>query len=75
MWVIVAFSLAVSGDSPKLKILPGKEFASEAECVKAVHARASFDSEGGGIEFTVCMPKDSIEIGRVEADKSTDNKD
>jgi len=75
MWVIVAFSLAVSGDSPKLKILPGKEFATEAECTKAMHARASFDSEGGGVEFTICMPKDSIEIGRADADKSTEKKD
>jgi len=75
MWVIVVFSLAVSGDAPKLKILPGQEFATEAECVKAAHVHASLDSQGGGVEFTVCMPKDSIQIGRTDSDKSTEKKD
>ena len=75
MWVIVAVSLALSGDTPKLKIIPGPEYQTEAECVKAVHFRASFDSEGGDVAFSVCMPKDSVQIGRAETDKPADKKD
>ena len=67
MWVIVAVTLGLSGDTPKLKIIPGPEYQTEAECTKATHFRASFDSEGGGVEFAVCMPKDSVQIGRGEA--------
>jgi hypothetical protein len=67
MWVIVAVSLALSGDTPKLKIIPGPEYQSEAECNKAAKFHASFDSQGGGVEFSVCMPKDSVQIGREEA--------
>jgi hypothetical protein len=69
MWVIVAVSLAVSGDMPKLKIIPGPEYQTEAECTKAAHFRASFDSDGGSLKFAVCMPKDSVQIGRAESDK------
>jgi len=70
MWVIVAVSLALSGDAPKLKIIPGQEFATEAECNKAAHFRANFDSDGGGVDFAVCMPKDRVQIGRADTDKS-----
>jgi hypothetical protein len=74
MWVIVAVSLGLS-DNPKLKIVPGPEFQTEAECEKAAHFHASFDSQGGGFEFTVCMPKDSVQIGRAESDKPAEKKD
>jgi hypothetical protein len=72
MWVIVAVSLGLSGDAPKLKIIPGPEYQTEAECTKAAHFHASFDSQGGGVEFSVCMPKDQVQIGRADeqADKS-----
>ena len=69
MWVIVAVSLAVSGDMPKLKIIPGQEYQTEAECTKAAHFRASFDSDGGGLDFAVCVRKDQVQIGRSESDK------
>jgi len=69
MWVIVAVSLGLSGDAPKLKIIPGAEFQTEAECVKASHFRASFDADGGGLDFAVCMPKDRVQIGRADSDK------
>jgi hypothetical protein len=77
MWVIVAVSLALSGDAPKLKIVPGAEYQTEAECKKAAHFRASFDDEGGGVDFAVCMPKDSVQIGRadVPTDKPAEKKD
>jgi hypothetical protein len=75
MWVIVAVSLAVSGDAPKLKIIPGQEFQTEAECTKAAHFRASVDSDGGGLEFAVCMPKDNVQIGRADSDKPAEKKD
>jgi hypothetical protein len=75
MWVIVAVSLAVSGDMPKLKIIPGQEFQTEAECTKAAHFRASVDSSGSGVEFAVCMPKDSVQIGRAEPEKPAEKKD
>ena len=75
MWVIVAVTLAVSGDMPKLTIIPGQEFQTEAECTKAAHFKASFDSGGGGVEFAVCMPKDSVQIGRAEPEKPAEIKD
>jgi hypothetical protein len=62
MWVIVAVSLTV-GDAPKLTIVPGAEFQSESECVRATRVHADFDSQGGGLHFTVCLPKDSVQIG------------
>ena len=62
MWVIVAMNLAFS-DGPKLSVVPGPEFKSEAECIRAVKVRGGLDSQGGGVEFSVCVPKDSIRIG------------
>jgi hypothetical protein len=72
MWVIVAVSLALSGDSPKLKIIPGSEYKTEAECMKAVHFRANVDSDGGGLDFALCMPKDQVQIGREDSDKTAE---
>jgi len=65
MWVIVAVSLGFS-DTPKLSVVPGPEFQSEAECVKATRVKGRFDSEkgGGGLEFSFCVPKDSVQIGK-----------
>ena len=62
MWVIVAVTLAFTGQ-PKLTVLPGPEFQTEADCVRATHVRANFDSEHSDIAFSVCMPKDSVQIG------------
>jgi hypothetical protein len=75
MWVIVAVSLALSGDTPKLKVIPGPEYKTEAECIKASHFRASFDHDGGGLDFAVCMPKDSVQIGRADTDKPAEKSD
>jgi hypothetical protein len=65
MWVIVAVTLAFSGE-PKLSIVPGSEFPTEAACVQATHVRANFDSEHadqGRLGFSFCVPKDSVQIG------------
>ena len=62
MWVIVAVTLGLAG-LPKLSIMPGPEYQTEAECVQATHVRANFDSERRNIAFSVCMPKDSVQIG------------
>lgn len=66
MWVIVAVSLGLSGQ-PKLSIVSGAKYQSEAECVRATHIRANFDSDHGDIAFSVCMPKDSVQIGAAPA--------
>ncbi len=65
MWVIVAVTLAFSGE-PKLAVVPGSEFATEADCVKATHVRGNFDSDHadqGKLAFSFCVPKDSVQIG------------
>ena len=65
MWVIVAVTLAFSGE-PKLSIVPGAEFPTEAACVKETHVRAKFDSDHadqGRLAFSFCVPKDSVQIG------------
>jgi hypothetical protein len=65
VWVIVAVTLGFS-DTPKLTLIPGPEFATEADCVRATHAKGQFDSEkgGGSLEFSFCVPKDSVQIGQ-----------
>jgi hypothetical protein len=65
MWVIVAVTLGFSGE-PKLAIVPGPEFPTEAECVKATRVRGNFDSERveqSKLAFSFCVPKDSVQIG------------
>jgi hypothetical protein len=65
MWVIVTVTLGFGG-SPKLSIVPGPEFPTEAACVKATHVRAKFDSDHadqGSLAFSFCVPKDSVQIG------------
>jgi hypothetical protein len=64
MWVIVAISLGVGGDTPKLKIIPGQEYRTEAECRQATQFRGSFDESGGKLAFSICVPKGSVQIGR-----------
>jgi len=63
MWIIVAVSLTL-GDAPKLSVVPGAEYQTEAECARAVQVKAQFDTRGGGIDFGICMPKDSVQIGK-----------
>jgi len=80
MWVIVAVTLAFSG-APKLAIVPGPEFPTEAACVKATHVRGNFDSEHadqGKLAFSFCVPKDSVQIGArsgTDAPKDSDTPD
>jgi hypothetical protein len=65
MWVIVAVTLGFSGE-PKLAIVPGPEYPTEAACVKATRVRANFDSEHADqskLAFSFCVPKDSVQIG------------
>jgi hypothetical protein len=65
MWVIVAVTLGFSGE-PKLSIIPGPEFPTEAACVKETRVRANFDSDHadqGKLAFSFCVPKDSVQIG------------
>ncbi len=63
MWVIVAVNLAF-GDRPKLTVLPGPEFQTKAECLDATELHADFNQQKGGIAFSVCLPKDSVQFGR-----------
>jgi hypothetical protein len=64
MWVIVAVTLGFT-DQPKLQVMPGPEFKTEAECVQATHVRGHYDSQNGGgnLAFSFCVPKGSVEIG------------
>ena len=74
MWVIVAVTLGFSGE-PKLAIVPGPEYPTQAACVQATHVRGNFDSEHAeksNLAFSFCMPKGSVQIG-ARADASSDN--
>ncbi len=65
MWVIVAVTLAFSGE-PKLAIVPGPEYPTEAACVKATRVHGNFDSdhaENSKFAFSFCVRKDSVQIG------------
>jgi hypothetical protein len=62
MWVIVAVTLGLTGQ-PKLAIVSGAEYQTEADCVRATHVRANFDSERRDLAFSFCMPKESVQIG------------
>jgi hypothetical protein len=64
MWVIVAVTLGFA-DTPKLKVVPGPEFQTKDECLKAVQFKANFDAKGGNLDFAVCVPKDSVQIGQA----------
>jgi len=63
MWVIVAMSLTLA-DGPKFSVIPGAEYPTEAECVKATQFHADFQQDHGNLQFSVCVPKDSVQIGR-----------
>jgi hypothetical protein len=67
MWVIVAMSLAF-GDGPKFTVMPGAEYKTKDDCIQAMHIHADFDSEQGGVQFSFCVPKDSVQIGRASPD-------
>jgi hypothetical protein len=72
MWVIVAVTLGLSG-TPKLTLLPGPEFPTEADCVKATRVHANYDSQdaqGGSIAFSFCVPKGSVQIGQASPEPS-----
>ncbi len=74
MWVIVAVTLAFSGE-PKLAIVPGAEFPTEAACVEATHVRANFDSDHadqGKLAFSFCVPKGSVQLGPSAGANKTD---
>jgi hypothetical protein len=65
MWVIVAVTLGFSGE-PKLAIVPGPEYPTEAACVKATRVHGNFDSdhaENSKLGFSFCVRKDSVQIG------------
>jgi hypothetical protein len=62
MWVIVAMTLGLTGD-PKMTVVSGAEYQTEAECVQATHVRANFDSDRRDIAFSFCVPKGSMQIG------------
>jgi hypothetical protein len=64
--VIVAVTLGLAGQ-PKLSVIPGSEYQTESECVQATHVRANFDADRRDVAFSVCMPKDSVHIGRPGA--------
>ena len=62
MWVIVAVTLGFSGE-PKLSVVAGPEFPTEAACVRATRVHANFDSERRDLAFSFCVKKDSVQIG------------
>src|SRR5215813_6145653 len=71
MWVIVAVTLAFSGE-PQLAVVPGPEYPTEAACVKATHVRGNFDSdhaENSKLGFSFCVRKDSVQIGPRPSDE------
>ena len=72
MWVIVAMNLAF-GDTPKVTVMPGPEYQTKDECIRAANVHADFNSEEGGVRFSFCVPKDSVQIGR--ADRNTGKPD
>ena len=72
MWVIVAMSLAF-GNSPKVTVMPGPEYKTKSDCIRAAHVHADFNSEEGGVQFSFCVPKDSVQIGGPSPD--TDKHD
>jgi hypothetical protein len=67
MWVIVAVNLAF-GDAPKLAVVPGPEFQTEADCVRATRVQGGYDSQkgSGGLAFSFCVPKGSVQIGPAD---------
>jgi hypothetical protein len=64
VWVIVAVPLAFA-DAPKLTVVPGPEFQTKDECLRAVKVRGNLDSQGGSLDFALCVPKDSVQIGEA----------
>ena len=62
VWVIVAVTLAL-GDAPKVTVVPGPEYQTEADCVQATRVWGQFNSRGGGLEFSICVPKGSLQLG------------
>jgi hypothetical protein len=65
MWVIVAVTLAFA-DTPTLKVVPGPGFKTKDECLKAVRVKGNFDGQSGNLDFTFCVPKDTVQIGQAK---------
>jgi hypothetical protein len=62
MWVIVAVTLGLTGE-PKLTVVSGAEYQTEADCVRATKVHADFDADHREVAFSFCMRKDSVQIG------------
>ena len=69
MWVIVAVTLGLTGE-PKLTVVSGAEYQTEADCVRATHVHADFDSDHSNVAFSFCMRKEAVQIGP----RATDTK-
>ena len=69
MWVIVAVTLGFA-DTPKLKVVSGAEFKTKEECLRAVKVKGNFDLQGGNLDFTIRVPKDSVQIGQQTSPNS-----
>lgn len=67
MWVIVAVTLGLTAE-PKLAVVPGAEYPTEAECVRATSVHANLDSDKRDVAFSFCVRKDTVQIGPPAAD-------
>ena len=68
MWIIVAMTIGLGGD-PRLTVVPGPEFHTEADCVRATHVRGNVDTdhaEHSKIAFSFCVPKGSVKVGAAD---------
>jgi hypothetical protein len=74
MWVIVAVTLGLTSE-PKLTVVSGAEYQTEADCVHATHVRANFDSDRRDIAFSFCMRKDQVQIGPPAGDANPPQPD
>jgi hypothetical protein len=65
MWVIVAVTLSFGGTT-KMTVVQGREYDTKDECLQAVRVRGNFDSQAGGgdLDFSICVPKGSVELGQ-----------
>jgi hypothetical protein len=73
MWVIVAMTIGLGGD-PRLTAVPGQEFRTEADCVRATHVRANVDTdhaENSKIALSFCVPEGSVKVGAADTGAAT----
>ena len=64
MWTIVAVTFALLHGAPKFTVVPGSDYPSEAACKQAEQASAGIKPGGAGVSFSLCMPKDAVQIGK-----------